>query len=102
MSSTSVTLNFARLSTTHRHNETPLATGAVAASTVLFMRVAIAVAVLDATLLPVLARYLAAPFIAGLAALALAWRSLRATNAPIATVRAAEGSNGLRRSARVA
>jgi len=42
----------------------------------LFLRVAIAVAILDATLLPVLARYLALPFIAGLVAVGLAWRSL--------------------------
>jgi len=77
VSSTSVTLNFARLSKTHQQQEVPLATGAVAASTVLFVRVAVAVAILDATLLPVLARYLAAPFVVGLIAVALAWRSLR-------------------------
>jgi len=77
VSSTSVTLNFARLSKTHQQQEAPLATGAVAASTVLFVRVAAAVAILDATLLPVLARYLAAPFVVGLIAVALAWRSLR-------------------------
>ena len=81
VSSTSVTLNFARLSKTHQQQDAPLATGAVAASTVLFLRVAVAVAVLDATLLPVLARYLAAPFIAGLAAVALGWRSLRGSRA---------------------
>jgi uncharacterized membrane protein (DUF4010 family) len=81
VSSTSVTLNFARLSKTHQQQDAPLATGAVAASTVLFLRVAIAVAILDATLLPVLARYLAAPFIAGLVAVALAWRSLRGSRA---------------------
>ena len=77
VSSTSVTLTFARLSKSHQQQDAPLATGAVAASTVLFLRVAVAVAILDATLLPVLARYLAAPFIAALVALALAWRSLR-------------------------
>ena len=81
VSSTSVTLNFARLSKTHQRQDAPLATGAVAASTVLFLRVAIAVAILDATLLPVLARYLAPPFIAGLGAVALAWRSLRGSHA---------------------
>jgi uncharacterized membrane protein (DUF4010 family) len=81
VSSTSVTLNFARLSKTHQQQAAPLATGAVAASTVLFLRVGFAVAILDATLLPVLARYLAAPFIAGLAAVALAWRSLRGSHA---------------------
>lgn len=77
VSSTSVTLNFARLSKTHQQQEAPLATGAVAASTVLFLRVMTAVAILDATLLPVLARYLAVPFVTGLVAVALSWRSLR-------------------------
>jgi uncharacterized membrane protein (DUF4010 family) len=81
VSSTSVTLTFARLSNSHRQQETHLATGAVAASTVLFARVAIAVAILDATLLPVLARYLAAPFGVAIASLALAWRSLRGAKA---------------------
>jgi uncharacterized membrane protein (DUF4010 family) len=81
VSSTSVTLTFARLSSSHRQQETHLATGAVAASTVLFARVALAVAVLDATLLPVLVRYLAAPFGVAMASLALAWRSLRGSKA---------------------
>ena len=77
VSSTSVTLTFARLSKSHPNQDGPLATGAVAASTVLFFRVAVAVAVLNATVLPVLARYLAAPFVASVLALLLAWRSLR-------------------------
>ena len=77
VSSTSVTLTFARLSQSHPKQDGPLATGAVAASTVLFFRVAAAVAILDATVLPVLARYLAAPFLASVAALLVAWRSLR-------------------------
>jgi len=79
VSSTSVTLTFARLSPSHPQQAAALATGAVAASTVLFGRVAVAVGVLNASLLPVLARYLAAPFVVGLIALALEWRSLRAT-----------------------
>jgi uncharacterized membrane protein (DUF4010 family) len=81
VSSTSVTLNFARLSKIHRQQAAPLATGAVAASTVLFLRVAVAVAILNATLLPTLGRYLAAPFITGLVAVGLAWRSLRGARA---------------------
>jgi uncharacterized membrane protein (DUF4010 family) len=76
VSSTSVTLTFARLSKSHQQQEGPLATGVVAASTVLFLRVAVAVAILDANVLPVLARYLAAPFVAATVALGLAWRSL--------------------------
>lgn len=76
VSSTSVTLTFARLSRAPHGQAAPLATGAVAASTVLFLRVAVAVAVLNVALLPTLARYLAAPFLAGVIALALAWRSM--------------------------
>ena len=77
VSSTSVTLTFARLSKSHPSQDGPLATGAVAASTVLFFRVAVAVAILNATVLPVLVRYLAAPFVASVLALLVAWRSLR-------------------------
>lgn len=77
VSSTGVTLTFARLSKSHPKQDGPLATGAVAASTILFVRVAVAVAVLDATVLPMLARYLAAPLVASVAALLVAWRSLR-------------------------
>ena len=77
VSSTSVTLTFARLSKSHPDQDGPLATGAVAASTVLFFRVAVAVAILDATVLPALTRYLAAPFLASVLALLAAWRSLR-------------------------
>ena len=79
VSSTSVTLTFARLSHAHRAQAAALATGAVAASTILFARVGIAVAILDTTLLPTLSRYLAAPLVASLIALALSWRSLRGT-----------------------
>ena len=84
VSSTSVTLTFARLSRAHARQGGALAAGAIAASTVQFARVAVAVAVLDATLLPALSWYLAAPFLAGLIALAFAWRSLRgsASDAP--------------------
>ncbi len=77
VSSTSVTLAFARLSNSHPKQDGPLATGAVAASAVLFFRVAVAVAVLDATVLPVLVRYLGAPFVVSGLALLVAWRSLR-------------------------
>jgi uncharacterized membrane protein (DUF4010 family) len=77
VSSTSVTLTFARLSKSHPNQDGPLATGAVAASAVLFLRVVVAVIVIEAAVLPVLARYLAAPFLASIAALLIAWRSLR-------------------------
>lgn len=87
VSSTSVTLTFARLSASHKTQEAPLATGAVAASTVLFMRVAVAVAVLNATLLPVLARYLAGPFLVALLSVGLAWKSLKANHATPSTMK---------------
>jgi uncharacterized membrane protein (DUF4010 family) len=77
VSSTSVTLTFARLSKSHAGQAAPLATGVVAASTVMFLRVAVAVAVLDASLLWPLAAYLAPAFASGVIALALAWRSMR-------------------------
>ena len=77
VSSTSVTLTFARLSKSVPNQDAPLATGAVAASAVLFLRVAVAVAVLNATVLPVLARYLVAPFVMSVLALLVAWHSLR-------------------------
>ena len=81
VSSTSVTLTFARLSKSHHQRDTPLAAGVVAASTVMFVRVAVAVAVLNISVLPVLARYVAAPLIVALAAMVLAWRSLRGSRA---------------------
>lgn len=76
VSSTAVTLTFARTSRAHPAQAPPLATGAVAASTILFARVAVAVAVLNAALVPTLAGLLWAPFAAGLAALGLAWRQM--------------------------
>jgi uncharacterized membrane protein (DUF4010 family) len=81
VSSTSVTLTFARLSKSQPQQGGPLATGAVAASTILFLRVAVAVAILDASVLPTLARYLAAPFVTGIIACVMAWRSLRGSSA---------------------
>jgi uncharacterized membrane protein (DUF4010 family) len=81
VSSTSVTLTFSRLSKSHPNQDTPLAAGVLAASAVMFVRVAVAVAVLNAALLPVLARYLAAPLVAAVAAILIAWRWLRASHA---------------------
>ena len=81
VSSTSVTLTFARLSNAHPQQSAPLATGVVAASIVSLIRVGVAVAVLDASLLPVLGRYLAPLLVAALIALAIAWRSLRTSEA---------------------
>ena len=80
VSSTSVTLTFARLSRAHPEQCGPLATGAVAASVISLTRVAIVVAVLDASLLPVLIKYLAPVAVAASIALAVAWRSVRGSD----------------------
>lgn len=79
VSSTSVTLTFARLSPANPTQAAALATGAIAASSVLFLRVAVAVAIIDARLLPALLTYLAPAFAVSVGALAVAWRSLMTT-----------------------
>lgn len=81
VSSTSVTLTFARLSNAHPEQGAPLATGVVAASVVSLVRVGVAVTVLNASLLPALGRYLAPLLVAALIALAIAWRLLRRSEA---------------------
>lgn len=75
MSSTSVTLTFARASRAEPALAPALAAGAVAASTMLCVRIAAAVAVLHAPLLPVLTPVLLSTGLVGLAASALAWRA---------------------------
>ena len=80
VSSTSVTLTFARLSHPHPEQGAALAAGAVAASVVSLIRVAVAVAVLDASVLTELWKYLAALSIAALVAVVFAWRSLRGSS----------------------
>jgi len=87
VSSTSVMLSFARLSPSHLRSAGALATGAVAASTILFARVIVVVAILDRALVPALVPYLAAPFFIGLVASALAFRSLHGTTAVPGTLR---------------
>ena len=74
VSSTSVTLTYARLSRESGADGTQLASGALAACAVLFVRVALAVAVLNATLLPRLVPLLVAPLAVGAVA---AWLSVR-------------------------
>lgn len=83
VSSTSVTLSFARLSPSRPNSAAALAAGAVAASTVLFARVVVVAAILDRSVVPTLLRYLTPSFVVGLIAVALAFRSLRdAKHAP--------------------
>jgi uncharacterized membrane protein (DUF4010 family) len=76
LSSTSVTFTFARASHREERQARPLALGAVAASTVLFVRTIVATAILHPALALALVPYLAAPFTAGAAAVALGARSL--------------------------
>lgn len=77
IASTSVTLTFSRLSKARPQHDAPLAAGVVAASLVALARVAVVVAVLDASLLPNLSRYLAALAVPALISLAVAWGTLR-------------------------
>lgn len=74
VSSTSVTLTYARLSRAPGAESTALASGALAACAVLFIRVALAVAVLNPTLLPRLVPLFVAPLAAGVIA---AWLPVR-------------------------
>jgi uncharacterized membrane protein (DUF4010 family) len=68
VSSTSVTLTFARLSRVRAEDGRALAGGVLAASSVLFLRVAVAVAILHAPLLKQLAPLLVGPWLVGAAA----------------------------------
>jgi uncharacterized membrane protein (DUF4010 family) len=86
VSSTNVTLTFARLSKTHKAQAAALAAGAVAASTILFLRVIVIATALNSAMVSGLSWYVGPPFLAGVAAVALAWRSLRGSkSAPAET-----------------
>jgi uncharacterized membrane protein (DUF4010 family) len=75
VSSTNVTFTFARLSRRHDVSGATLATGAVAACTVLFPRVLVATAVLDYRVALALLPYLAAPFLCGLVIVVIGMRA---------------------------
>lgn len=74
ISSTNVTLTFARLSRHEKELARPLAIGTIAAGTLLFPRVLIAATVLNPAVARLLMWYLAAPFVIGAVVLALSWR----------------------------
>src|SRR6185295_7229170 len=78
VSSTSVTLTFARLSRNERTSATPLALGVIAASTVMFVRSMVAAAVLDGALLPPLLPYLVPPAAVGTLVVVAGLRRARA------------------------
>jgi uncharacterized membrane protein (DUF4010 family) len=84
VSSTSVTLTFARASRDAEASPVPLAAGVVGASTVMLLRVAIACAVLNRSLALALLPYIAAAFVVGSAITLIAWR----TNTPSDDVKA--------------
>jgi uncharacterized membrane protein (DUF4010 family) len=78
VSSTSVTLTFARESRESEAARVPLAAGVVGASTVMLLRVAIACVVLNRPLAAALLPYIAAAFVIGAVITLIAWR----TNTP--------------------
>lgn len=81
VSSTSVTITFSRASREDPAAGAAMAAGVAAASTVLFPRVVLAAAVLNPSLAWTVMPYLAAPFLAGLAAVALGLRRTQASGA---------------------
>jgi uncharacterized membrane protein (DUF4010 family) len=81
VSSTNVTLAMSRLSRSRKGEAEGLAAGTIAASTVLFVRVAVAVAILNRALVLPMLPYLGPPLVAGLAAVALVHRRSPATHA---------------------
>ncbi len=87
ISSTNVTFTFARTSRTNPAIGQPLGIGAVAACTVLFVRVGIAVLVLQPALLRPLAWYLVAPFVLGVVAFLAGQRQSDPDAAPAAPPR---------------
>jgi uncharacterized membrane protein (DUF4010 family) len=75
VSSTNATFLFARQSRRDSDLSGPLATGVVAACTVLFPRVLAATLVLNVDVARALLPYLAPPFVVGVAVLAILWRT---------------------------
>jgi uncharacterized membrane protein (DUF4010 family) len=80
ISSTSVTLSFARESRASGAPRIALAAGAIGACTVMLARVLVACAVLNPTLAALLPRYMAAPFVLGAIGVAAAWRANGSTS----------------------
>ena len=74
ISSTNVTLTFARLSRRERTLSQPLALGTIAACTMLFPRVLIATCVLNLMVARALLPYLVAPLVVGVVTTVLMWR----------------------------
>jgi uncharacterized membrane protein (DUF4010 family) len=83
VSSTSVTLSFARLSRDNPNLWRPLSQGVLAANTVIYLRVVLAARVLSPTLAVAIIPYVAAPFVVGLAAAASGFRHPQPTERPL-------------------
>jgi len=82
VSSTGVTLTFSRLSHREHGRAVPLALGTIGASTIMFVRMVVALVVLNPALAVAVLPYVLAPLVVGGAAVAVALRRLRPANAP--------------------
>jgi uncharacterized membrane protein (DUF4010 family) len=80
VSSTSVTLTFARLSHRAERLAVPLALGALGASTVMFVRMLVALSILHSDLAAAVLPYLVAPLAVGAVAVAVGLRRLEPTD----------------------
>jgi uncharacterized membrane protein (DUF4010 family) len=87
VSSTNVTFTFARTSRTDLAADRALAFGAVAANAMLYPRVLVATAILNAAVVPPLVRYLAAPAVIAALVAIVGVRRSPATGAPDVLVR---------------
>jgi len=87
VSSTSVTLTFARLSHRDARLGVPLALGAVAASSVMFLRMLLALSILHSDLAAAVLPYVVAPLVVGAIAVARGLRGLRPEASPAAESR---------------
>jgi uncharacterized membrane protein (DUF4010 family) len=86
VSSTNVTFTFARTSRVETSLDRALAFGAIAANAMLYPRVLVAVAVLNWPLLPLVARYLAAPAVLAIVAVVIGLRRSSNSEAPVSTL----------------
>jgi uncharacterized membrane protein (DUF4010 family) len=82
VSSTSVTLTFSRLSHGEQAQAVPLALGAIGASTLMFLRMVAALAILNSALAVAVLPYVVAPLAVGALAVAVGLRRFQPTEAP--------------------
>ena len=82
VSSTGVTLTFSRLSHREQAHAVPLALGAIGASTLMFVRMVAALAILNSALALVVVPYVVAPLVVGAVAIAVGLWRLQPTETP--------------------